>query len=293
MYLLIEFEPLELVWTDQWDTWKQLLKDNKFCSVTRYQQFKLATRYFSRGEFESLGVGACVIIARTPKAHFSVVKTMAKEYQKEHGVPLTPSKASSLIREVSPSSDSRANHRLSVRKLGRHVRHLEAVLLQHEIQPPKFEEQTETDQTELDAAVALVRAKMQLKANYPSCSDAELVRLATSQVSAASASLRHALRKPGKPVEMAPKGNPKNLRTSYTDGEMDGMVRVLELSDLPVISGADVISRFRSEMHPSSMSSIQSHVRRRLRASKTLTEAGKVGSSLVFRRKRSRKKSKK
>ena len=58
MLLLVEARPNELLWRGDYDTWDDLLREEKPCSVTRFYRFERALKLITVEDIEQFGVTA-------------------------------------------------------------------------------------------------------------------------------------------------------------------------------------------------------------------------------------------
>lgn len=283
MFLLKELESLKPLWSKQHATWGTLLQDHQLCSYNRYSRFKVAAKEFRKSQFEKVGVSACILVAHVSKRHRSTVKDAVLAWSKKHG-PVTSQRVNAIAQQVAPGSVSSMAYKQNAGVWRRHAHKLEAMLLEHGVVPPSLKEAA-TEDTVLDTSVALVRAKFRLKTVYPSCSDADLLRIATEQVETASGNLKTALQQ----------NRPKSgAHTQSTRVFPNGMLDKIVLEQVPSSGGAlisvDESMKALVKLDKAGMDKykmvMSNRVLARMRACPKLEEVGKVGNRCLFRKRK-------
>lgn len=87
MFLLLDLERRTVLWSSKYESWEELLRQEKLCAITSFSHFKTAKRLFGSEMVKSIGVSAAVTLAQ---AHSSIRFDLAKFAREEvkRGVPV-------------------------------------------------------------------------------------------------------------------------------------------------------------------------------------------------------------
>ncbi len=202
MYLLLEVEEQRAIWHDDYASWGALLKAEALCTVSRYTGFKFSTKYFKRDQLELLGLSACITASRVPPKHRAAVIKEMWVWHEQHGIPLQYQTVAAIIDRIAPRSSPSLKGKGPHQMLSRHVKRLEVLLTEKGIEVPKMDEANDAEVAEgtpLDAAVAFIRAKWAFKKHFPSATDEDVLKMASSLVGASSGDLKRQIGGQGRP----------------------------------------------------------------------------------------------
>jgi len=105
MYTLIEFERTSICWkTSPEMTFEDVLREEKFCTISRFHAFRRALDIFRRQDIDRLGVDSvCLIAKQPPKWHARLTKA-AMRFRKEHDFEPTYQYITHLVEGLLPES---------------------------------------------------------------------------------------------------------------------------------------------------------------------------------------------
>jgi len=86
MLLLVESRPKLLVWRDEYDSWDELLRKEKPCSVSAFYRFETALKLMPLEDVQRFGVAAVGTITMTPTAYRSKLIKAVRRWHKDRKV---------------------------------------------------------------------------------------------------------------------------------------------------------------------------------------------------------------
>jgi hypothetical protein len=195
-YLLLDVEPMTSVWSGHYATWSSLLWGEGLGNEGTYEAVKAIVKQCGRVGAEVLGVPACqVLVHLTHTGRVAGINRLIAWVEAHHGRQPTKAEAASLL-----AKDPRVE---TLEALRQRVRRLESLLAAHDVAIPDFPEAGTPAGTALDAAGALVRARVKMESHFQGISDENALRVARSLMDASSNDLAAILRRERRTVRKA------------------------------------------------------------------------------------------
>jgi len=109
MLLLVEAKPKELIWRDEYDTWDELLRKEKPCSVTSFYRFERGLKLLPLEEVQQLGVTATTVLVDTPVSYRNQLVKKVRKWLKERKTVPNHTQVSRYVwekrRQLAPAQD--------------------------------------------------------------------------------------------------------------------------------------------------------------------------------------------
>jgi len=282
LYLLVEMEPLTVIWQSKHPTWEAVLADLMVVSWTRYHHFRKAHRLFTKQEVQRIGVSATLVLAEGKQALFPEIKREALAWVAKHSVPMRSRDAHQLLARLDPAN-VKVTPKLDVDQWKQRAQLLEAVLHQQGIEVPHVQREVNADMTGVvDASVAFVRAQFKLRQMFPSCSDQDLAKIAMQQVETASISLKQVLGiglGKGRSQVQVP-GAPGMSTTYVSDQVIDQQIQDAIVKSPGFITSKMILDKLDyPEQH---RTRVRQRIVERLEGTPRLHALGKVGPAKAF-----------
>jgi hypothetical protein len=102
-YLLLDFEKAAICWrTSPQSKFSDVINEERFCSVIRFNNFKRAVAVFRKDQIKRLGLDAVCLIVRQPEKFRNRLLKKALEFRNKHQQEPTYQQLSRTIRTMVP-----------------------------------------------------------------------------------------------------------------------------------------------------------------------------------------------
>jgi hypothetical protein len=137
MFVLLDFERTSVCWrTSPKVTFNEVLREERFCTIRRYNAFKQATVMFGKPQIKRLGVDAVCLIARQPAKYRPRLIEKSLKFRSSFAQEPTYQYASQLIESMLPKKKAKPTYgtlkkfveslKEEVRRLGGKIPKMEA-----------------------------------------------------------------------------------------------------------------------------------------------------------------------
>lgn len=134
MDLILELEKRPSLWRDSPKMkFDDVIKQERFCTVHRWQMFKRARKSIPKKHLLALGVPACCLIAAQPKRNHLRLLRAALDFQKKYGVEPTYQYVARLVKKPRRPGPTR-------KQLLRYIEELQAIIVELGGTVPDMEE---------------------------------------------------------------------------------------------------------------------------------------------------------
>lgn len=111
MFTLLDFEKTTVCWkTTPSKRFNEVIRDEHFCTISRFRAFKQAASIFTRTEISKLGVDAVCLIARQPTKYRARITRDAMKFRGVHSMEPTYQFTTRLIASIVPRQKNRPTY---------------------------------------------------------------------------------------------------------------------------------------------------------------------------------------